>query len=679
MAVAVPTRATKGTDQIVATWRDRIVRAKEARRPFEKTWLSSMAFAAGQHWLVWDELAGQQRHISTVDPRYRNRVLYTADRINEYLQAQYGELNNDNDRPELITVQDGDSAEEIARELNLAVAHGWDNEWKAADALARARLFCLVMGHSAVRMRFNASKGQVTDHQPVGQDGQLITDPMALQMLEQHGVLPDGSLPRFETVHEGRSIMEAYTAFQLLTPPGVIHEDDFPWEVIVRPVPVEDLHDEYGAAAEGLVEDTDIASAAGLSTGQGVSGTGVTPQGGSARLREHCWLYTGFRRPCRQYPDGQTVVLASNDHRLLNVEEKLPYKNADGDPSSGIAYFHWWRLTDRFQSRALIEPLKDPQRLINERETQNAEIIARGMPKAFVKEGDLPQTPTGVPLEIIEMKSDASPPQFHQGIGPGAWMYEDLAHHADNLAHASTLSALRLGENPQNVDTYSQLFLLNENESRKRDPILSDHRRQRDKLVEFGVHDIREWWPETKMILVSGPEGELSRQEFKKSKMPDFYVVKQASGVSAPRSQAAEIKKVDAIWQAALASQVVAHDPDGWMRWYATSLSAGEMLELPEPQKESQEQFAAFENYLMENGEEVQPADYDLLPVHLPVHREAQDQARAAGDMELYQRLQRHIDASQAVVAANAAQLAAVTPPPAEAMQPEQQPPPQGP
>jgi hypothetical protein len=44
-------------------------------------------------------------------------------------------------------------------------------------------------------------------------------------------------------------------------------------------------------------------------------------------------------------------------------------------------------------------------------------------------------------------------------------MYQDIEHHVENLAHASTLSPLRLGENPQNVDTYSQLALLNENES----------------------------------------------------------------------------------------------------------------------------------------------------------------------------------------------------------------------
>jgi hypothetical protein len=76
---------------------------KKHAAPIEKTWLSNLAFAAGQHWLVWDAQGGggQLRHIAGDGPPYRDRTLYTADRINEYLQAQFGELNSDDDRPEI--------------------------------------------------------------------------------------------------------------------------------------------------------------------------------------------------------------------------------------------------------------------------------------------------------------------------------------------------------------------------------------------------------------------------------------------------------------------------------------------------------------------------------------------------------------------------------------------------
>lgn len=627
------------TEKLRNTWRTRIQQAKSARKPYERTWLSNLAFAAGQHWLVNIGTGNEMRHIQQVDPKQAARVLYTADRINEYLQAQLGELNQDDDRPELITAQEGDTAEEVAKELNQAVQHGWEHEWNAANALARARKYTLTMGVSALRMRFDPTRGKIVDHQPVGSDGQPIQDPFALATLHEHGTLPDGTLPRFHPVHEGQSIIEPFSAFQTLTPPGVVHEDDFPWEVLVRPVHVDAILEEYGVT---VTEDTDIASASGLTLGQNSQGTRST---NDARLRDHAWLYSCYQRPCRQYPEGQFVVLAGNDFTLVHQDEKLAYTNAAGERKSGIVYFHWWRLDDRFYSRSFIEPLKDPQRALNETKTIKREILVRGLPKVFVTKGSLVENPTGVPMEKIEVEKDGIPPVFHQGVGPGPWWDTDVVEAAEDLAHASTLSALRLGENPQHVDTYSQLALLNENEATKRSPIVTDHNAQKARLVEYGVHDIREWWPESKTILVSGDEGSVSQQTFQKSKVPDFYMVRVPTGAPQPRSQAANIKLIDAIWMAAEQSGVITHDPDRWVQWYADSIKAGTPLDLPEAQKDSQQQFAAFENFLLEQGEQPPPAEYDLAPIHIPVHREAQDHARAKGDLETFKRIQEHITA----------------------------------
>jgi hypothetical protein len=183
-------------------------------------------------------------------------------------------------------------------------------------------------------------------------------------------------------------------------------------------------------------------------------------------------------------------------------------------------YFHWWRLNDRFYSRAFIEPMKDPQRLINRRETQNAEIIDRGMPKVFTKEGARPQPDRAAAREHRAVRH-ALEPHFFAGIGPGPWMYEDIEHHVENLAHASTLSPLRLGENPQNVDTYSQLALLNENESLKRSTILNEHARPRSPACDRdGVWDIRRYWPSRSMILVTGDEDTIDRQSSRSRRSP---------------------------------------------------------------------------------------------------------------------------------------------------------------
>ncbi len=668
MASAIADRRHTPVLELQHLWDERIRQAQDARRPFEGTWLSNAAFIAGQQWLVYDRRHKKLRHISDVDPRYAGRELYTADRIGEYVRAQYGELSADDDRPQLLVAQDGDTVEDIVRELNQAAGYAWEHEWDADTALRQARLHCLTFGVAGVRCRWDPNQGPVTDHHPLGPDGQPVQDAPTLQHLAATGQLPDGSLPQFKPVHEGRTCWEPFTALQLLTPPGCHHETIFPWEIVDRVVPVDDVKDIYGDAAAGLTEDVDIASAMGLSTGQ----EGAAGQTGQQRLRGHVRLFTCYERPSLRYPDGRMAVVAGSNHTLLYAQDELPYRTPGGKPHSGVVYLHWWRLPDRFWSRSFVEPMKDPQRIINKRETQNVEIIDRGMPKVFVRKGMLPENPAGYPLEKVELEGppQEAAPVFHPGIGPGGWMYEDLAHQADNLAHASTLSPLRLGENPQNVDTYSQLALLNENESVKRSTIQIEHRAAIGLLTELSVTDMAKYWPDQKRILLAGEEDQLSRLLFDKSRIPEFFMARVAKGAPQPRSQAAELKKIDAIWAAATGSNVVGQDPQAWTSWYADSIEAGSVQQMPEPGRDSQQQMARLENMLMAEGQDPPVMDYDLLPVHLPEHREAMDEARASGDQQLFMRLflhvQQHVQQAQQNAAKVAAQQAAASPfPPA--------------
>lgn len=634
-------------EELERQWKQRINDARDYRRqlPFEPTWLSDLAFAAGQQYLVWVPQQGRMLDIRSVSKRYEGRELYTADRINEQRQAQLGELSSDDDRPELLVAQNGDTAEEQAKALNAAVAYGWEHEWTADEALEQARSFCLDMGTAAIRCRWDPTLGPVVVDVP-HQNGKPQLDVELARQLMANGPRPDVTV---KSIHEGRTVWEPLSAFNILSPPGVNHEQAFPWEIIVRPALLAKVQEQYPAAA-GLQEDTDIASVIGLSTAHQPRST--TEQSTTrGRLRDHVWLFTCYERPTQKQPNGRVLVFATNQMKLLDVEQKLPYKAPDGTPRSGIAYFHWWRLNDRFWSRSFIQPMKDPQRLINRRETQNAEIIDRGMPKVITVEGTLIHDPKGLPMENIEIKEGKSPPQWQQGIGPGPWMYEDIAHHVDNLSHASALGIVAMGENPANVNTYAQLALLNENEAGKRSRILTQHKRSIAQLVEDSVFDIRTYWPAKKTILVSGDDDTIAQQVFEKNRVPDWFMVKVAKGAPMPRSQAAEITKIDAIWTAARTTGVVVASPEmaeKWTAWYAGSLNAGEALEIPKPDPDAQAEMAHFENELMlHQGQTPEPTEYDVVFTHEPIHREAQDQARAANDAEAYQRIQSHIDKSR--------------------------------
>jgi hypothetical protein len=84
---------------------------------------------------------------------------------------------------------------------------------------------------------------------------------------------------------------------------------------------------------------------------------------------------------------------------------------------------------------------------------------------------------------------------------------------------------------------------------------------------------------------------------------------------------------------------------------YAKSLDAGQALDLPEEETDAQVELAYYENtqLLQGDGEMPQPADHDVMPVHIPIHREALDQARARGDVAAAARIHEHIDASTQV------------------------------
>jgi hypothetical protein len=646
--------AATSTEALRVQWRERIGQAQEARLPYEGTILSDLAFAAGQHWLVYNTRQRRMVHISEADPRYADRELYTADRITEYREAALAELESDDDRPNVLVVQDGTTAEEIAEHLNNAVDYAWNHEWSAEEILSIARPWCVDMGVAAIRCKWDPEQGGLEGHAPIDQQGNPLRSDEIMHLAE-HGTRYDGTLPNFKSVRQGATCWEAYSALHILAPPGVTHERYFPWEVLARPVPIGELEDLYPHLKGKIQEDGDIANLAGVTTVQQTQ-TGSPTQN---RLRGHAWLYTAFERPTAAHPNGLEVVLVSNQFLLADQREGFDYVLPDGTPHSGVVYLHWRRRSDRFWSGSLITALKDPQRIINRRETQNLEIIDRGMPRTYVRKGDMPEEPEGLPMEIVELAQNAAAPVMDKGTGPGSWMYEDLAHHADNLGHASTISPLRLGENPEGVDTYSQLALLNDNESSKRARTFRDHRRQIGTLVELGIYDIRKYWPEEKQILVGGAESQIESAMYQRSQVPDFYMVEVAAGGPAPRSQGALLKMLDAIWAAAVQAWVAVNAGQEWVEWYAASIKAGKPLDLPGAQADTQKVLAYYENQLMTEGEQPQVQDYDILPQHLPVHREAQDQARTNGDLETYQRLVAHIQDHIEVAQQNAAQLAA--------------------
>ena len=654
-------------DELASPIKDKIRRAKQWRRQFEPTWHLSMALAAGRHWQTYDLTTRTLRRVQDIDPRYAGRELYEADVVTEYRTTALGELGSDNDRPELLLRRDDVVSEAYQEQLNRAVAYGWDQEWDGDDVTAQVDRYVVDLGTAAIRCHFDATVGQVmADNVPYLNGKPVLDMDQATQLLGQ-GPNPDVTMG---AIRQGKICWTPLSAFNILVPPGVVHEKLFPWECTVVPTLLSDVKDTYGALAATLREDNDIGSVLGTDTSLG----SPDPQrwsagdGRNSRLRDHVWLYTYFERASSRYQQGRVMVFGSNEMTLLDVQERLPYQAPDGTHRSGIAYFHWWRVTGRFWSRGLVEAMLSGQRLLDKRRTQANEIIDKNMPYVIVQKDSLAKRRRGLVNELVEVDPSEKAPQPVTGIGPGPWMQGDVEAIREDITHATGLNGPRRGENPPSVDTYSALALLNEADTGKREQIYLERRRGIKQLVEDSVYDIRAYWGPQKQLALAGDDEMLDAVLFDATKIPPFFIVESAKGSAKPRSQAAELQKITDIWNAAVISQAVMQSPAAWIQWYKASIDAGEALDLPSSEVEDPGEKAELENHYLQQGVPMPIAYYDIHAVHLPRHRRAQDMAMFAQDMQTWQIIedhcQLHINAATAQAEAQM-QMQAALPAPA--------------
>jgi hypothetical protein len=653
-------------EQLTKEIRDSIKQARDDRKPFEATWQSNLAFAAGKFWLKWDI----NRRTLAFPTELFGRELYSTDIITEYRTTALGEFGSDDDRPELLLRRNDAPSEDFAEQLNRALGWGWDYEWRGDEVLEEMRRLVIDLGTAAIRVRFDPTKGPKRPDPIPYLNGEPV-----LKAEDQFALFANGTNPEVEMrqMNEGRIAWDVLSPFNLIVPSGVPHEREFPWECVVRPVLLSQVKAEYGELAADLKEDTDIASVLGLDVQAeaGDSMMGVQPSGGKqARLRGHVWLFTYYERPTPKFEQGRKMVFASNKMLPVSIDQPLPCQRPDGTYGSGISYFHWWRVTGRFWSRGLVEAMKDPQRSINKRRTQINEIIDRGLPVIFVEQNSRAKERKGLPVEILELGPAERAPVFSNGISPGEWMYHDIQESRVDVEHATGIRGPRLGENPVNVTTYAQLALLNENDQVKRSMILREQKVGIASLVESTVYEMRKYWGSDRQVALAGEESEVDAAVFDATTIPTFFMVKVAKGSTKPRSQAAELKKIEEIWNAALTSGATMSAPNDWVSWLKDSLEQGKALDLPEGGVDEHAEMAEHENSLLIAGEEQLVQYWHPSAVHIPIHRQVQIQATLLNDLELWKRAESHIQEHVLTDMRTAQQMARMAPP--ELMPPEE-------
>lgn len=694
MAVDVGTRGRNGAApilappiseadrELLAPWIKRKDLARQDRKRYEQQWAINQFFAAGIQWLSMEQATGRIAE----DPNARDkrgRPLDVVDVLSQYNGTVIGKLAQGDMRPELLSLYDNDAQADLYTEqLNAAVGFAWDEETKA-DRRFLAILRTLVeLGTAGVRCRVDRVSGKLLAPEWPHANGQpLLGDGEAQQHMEQ---MYTAGLPvDLRPLREAKIALEKLSPWNILPPPGIEDADEFPWELIVRPVHIPELKMIYGERAAGVTADKieDMGMLA-YSVQRTTASQAQQPAVVSG-LKEHALTYTGYLRPNNEYPDGQTVVFTHDGH-LLDQVEQLPYTLTPWGPRSGITYFRWGILEGRFWGRSFMEPGIGPQKVRNKRSSQIDLTIDSGQNKIFVEEGSIDTAKLkGVPNEIVKVKPGAMMPKSDGGIQPGAWMQADLELQDTNIQKALGIYGVGLGENPQAVTTYGQLALLNENESTKFGPIAQDFKLGVCDVVRDMVEAMKQW-PADKQVLIAGDENKIRALAFDAKKaIPAAFLVRPASGAALPRSEGAELQKVTDIMNQAVATGIaVGPFAADWMAWFVQSLNEGKAEEIPKVGLGvEQHRKAALENVVMVHTGQVLPvAPEDDAQIHVTEHDEEivrLQETLAQGDQQadhIIQAIEQHKQLHLEQAQKNAGQ--GPTPPPMGPGPPGQPPPP---
>ncbi len=636
-----PPRETAGKESpLLEQFKRRLKAAERARKPFERDWKIAAAFLANKQWIGYDEDNG--RVVQLRNPQ--KRVRYTVNMLTGYYKRFQGKLLADDTRPDVTFRREDMESRNIAEEARRALEYAWEEEAHADVAYALASAKRLTYGLGFIRVRPDQSLGQELGEFPVGPDGEPVVEPNAMHKLVEKA-FATGEKLEWRMLREAKLKFEAGGPFELYPPPGVEHEQDFPWLIIGRPVALNQVKGLYAKATDMQPEAIKLVDSVGL-----VSDTGQAAS--HAKLEDHVMLYTGYEFPCPEYPLGREVVWARDTE--LDSDEKLQYV-VKGEAKAGVVFFKFTELAGRFWPMGMIEAAVGAQRQINWSRSQNQEIKDRvGLPRIYATENTVTEVnrPKGFIGEVINMRPGAELPKEMGGVGPGAWIQNEAELCKADMDNVMTMRADAAAA-PPGVTAYSAYAHFNEQEDQAIGPIRSADRESLKELAWYALHTIRLYWPPEKHIAVAGEDELMDTVLFQRAFLPEEFYVKIGKGAPGPQSQAARIQLIMDVYDRAMSSGQVLP-----LHWLTDSLEAGQPLPLPTNEMQAQEELAQFENVMIAQGQQIVPQHYHNQQLHAKMHRAAQTAyANVPGYELVVQALEMHIQQHLELASMMAAQV----------------------
>ena len=613
-----PPLAEQG-QSLLSEWSNRRQEALTDRRKHEPIWSICEHFLAGRQWIAWAGEGRSGRVINEPNPAKRER--HTVNVITARFETVLGKLFVEDLRPTIVFTRDDEESESVTTHTRAAARYLWDTELAADQKLHGLLTKLLTYGTAAMRCYFDSTRGEEIGMFPVGPDGQPILDPRVAR--EYVAMLQtQGQQAQFVTLREGKVMWEALSPRNILPPPGVTDEAEFPWLIIERAMPLEWAKMKFPRATGELREqELRTHESLGVTVEQGGGNAPAT----AGKLKGHLLVTTGYEMPCAKYPNGRVVTWHDESKILLDVADNLPYK-LRSEPHHGITFFHFHRLPQRFWSRGVVEDLIGPQRQKNRARSQMIEMKDRNLGRVYAKKGTITaqNKPVGKIMELIEVPLHAEFPQETMGTPPGPWIENEARINDEDMDRVSGLGEVSLGHMPSGSAAYSALALMVEQDERRVGPTL--------KMLRIGIGDAmvlslelaRRYWQENKQMAIAGPEGSMELFMFTRSGLPMEFHVDVSRHAPLPTSPAVESQKIFDIFHAATsAGQPLP------IEWLKASLDSGRALPIPKTQDQVQMSKAQIENVLMAQLQPTMPDYYDDDYLHILVHRQAQTEHMA--------------------------------------------------
>lgn len=624
-----------GTDAVVDdqndlfVWQDRMQQARRDRRRYEPVWALCQAFISNRQWVGWSRR--ERRIVSEPNPQQRER--HTVNVLTSYLMTNVGKFMSDEMRPQLFFRNESIEARKFAKQANGAVQYCWDEELDADEQLYDAILRMCTFGISAVQAGWDTFNGPIHAEDVPHVNGKPILDPArAREYMANNGV--QGQKIDTRTVR-GRCTWRVWSPQNILPPPGITNERDFPWLIIERPVALSRLKDLFPGKADGIGEES-LAAVDMVGVRDMVSDSGDTSAQNS-RLKGHAIAYSGYQMPTRKFPMGRTVTWAGD--RMLSSEDRLPV-DLDGQAMIGLQFFKYNPIPERFWPIGLVEPGIGPQRQRNRSRSQYIEIKDRaGLGRIYCRPNsiNIEQLTGAKVVEVITVRPGADMPVETNGLGPGPWMAQDIQMHDSDLDKVMGIGQVTLGQQSGGASAYSAMALLAEQDDRRVSQIIKQIRGNVQWLVKFTLQDIRTYWPTDKQITLAGDDGMIEAYTFNATKLPSDVLVRVGTGAPAPRNQAAELQKIFDLYDRSISGGQALP-----IQWLFDSVEGGKALPIPEAPQQIQMEKAELENMIIGRGGAVQLGQYDDHDIHIREHTvaiqhyalipEAQDVVRALGE-----------------------------------------------